>query len=61
IVLIVLFVLRLIGFLLVQKSTLRKLNEQKLLLLSPILELVLYTLLGILMGLNIFNQKNKWN
>ncbi len=61
IVVLVLFVLRLTGFLLIQKSGLRKLNEQKLLLLSPILELVLYTVLGILMGLNIFNQKDKWN
>lgn len=61
IVVLVLFALRLIGFLLIQKSALRKLNEQKLLLLSPLLELVLFALLGIIMALNIFNQKNKWN
>ena len=60
IVVLVLFTLRLLSFFLIQKSALPKLKEQKLLLLSPILELLLYTSQGLAMALGVFNRKNKW-
>lgn len=60
IVVLVLFIARLGSFLFIQKSTLQKLKEQKLLLISPILELILYASQGFVMVLNIFNRKNKW-
>lgn len=60
IVVLVLFVIRLISFMLIQKSALQKLKEQKLLLISPILELILYASQGLVMALNIFNKQNKW-
>lgn len=56
----VIFLLRLLSFLLIQKSALQKLKEQKLLLISPILELLLYASQGLVMTLNIFNKQNKW-
>jgi len=57
IVVLILFIARLLSFILIQKSALSKLKEQKLLLLSPLLELLLFSLLGMVMGLNIFNRK----
>jgi len=60
IVVLVLFLVRLSSFILVQKSALHKLKEQKLLLISPILELLLYTVQGLIRALSIFNTKNKW-
>ena len=56
----IIFILRLLSFLLIQKSALQKLKEQKLLLISPILELLLYSFQGLVMTLNIFNKQNKW-
>lgn len=56
----IIFLLRLLSFLLIQKSALQKLKEQKLLLISPILELLLYASQGFVMALNIFNKQNKW-
>ncbi len=55
-----LFILRLISFMLLQKSTLLKLKEQKLLLISPILEVLLYLIQGLVLILNVFNKNNKW-
>ncbi len=60
IVLAVLFSLRLISFLIIQKSALQKLKEQKLLIFSPILELLIYSFQGLVMTLNFFNSGNKW-
>jgi len=60
IVILALFVVRTISFLLIQKSALQKLKEQKLLLISPVLEVLIYALQGVVMALNIFNKKNKW-
>ncbi len=56
----VLFSIRLISFLLIQKSALQKLKEQKLLLFSPLLEILIYALQGSMMALNIFNRRNRW-
>jgi glycosyltransferase involved in cell wall biosynthesis len=52
--------LRLISFLFIQKSALHKLKEQKLLLISPILEVLLYLIQGFVLTLNVFNKTNKW-
>lgn len=57
---IVLFLLRLLSFFILQKSALQKLKEQKLLLISPLLELLIYAVHGYVMMLNIFNSGNKW-
>jgi len=59
-VVLILFSIRLISFVLIQKSALQKLKEQKLLLISPILELLIYASQGLVMALNIFNRRNKW-
>lgn len=61
IVVLILFIIRLISFLFIQKSIMQKLKEQKLLLISPLLEIVLYSLRTFVMALNIFNKGNKWN
>lgn len=60
IVVFVLLILRTISFFLIQKSALHKLKEQKLLLISPVLELLIYALQGVVMALNIFKKNNKW-
>lgn len=56
----ILLIVRTISFLLIQKSALQKLKEQKLLLISPVLELLIYALQGVVIALNIFNRRNKW-
>lgn len=60
IVVLVVMVVRTISFLIIQKSALQKLQEQKLLVFSPILELIIYAFQGFVMGLNIFNKRNQW-
>lgn len=59
-VVLILFSMRLISFFILQKSALQKLKERKLLLISPILELLIYTIQGLVMTMNIFNRNNKW-
>jgi len=52
------FALRLISFLIIQKTTMDKLGEKKLFLTSPILELFIFSLNSILVVINtIFKQK----
>ncbi len=60
-VVLILFAVRLLSFLLIQKRIMLKLKEQKLLLISPLLELLLFALQAMVMTLNIFNRRNKWN
>lgn len=60
-VVLILLAVRLISFLLIQKRIMHKLKEQKLLLISPLLELLLYVLRAMVMTLNIFNRRNRWN
>ena len=60
IVVLVLFTLRLLSFFLIQKSALPKLKEQKLLLLSPLLETII-VILGVIINLsNMLLKQRKW-
>jgi glycosyltransferase involved in cell wall biosynthesis len=57
IVVLILLIIRISSFLRIQKIALDKLHEQKLLLLSPLLELLLFAVQAFVMALNIFNKK----
>lgn len=52
--------LRLISFLIIQKTTMDKLKEKKLFLTSPLLELFIFLLNSILVISNTIYKKNKW-
>ena len=56
----VLFALRLISFLIVQKTMMEKLGEKKLFLTSPVLELFIFSLNSVLVIVNTVYKKNKW-
>lgn len=60
IVVYVLLGIRLLSFLFIQKRIMQRLKEQKLFLLSPLLELFVYAMQALVLGLNIFNKNNKW-
>lgn len=51
---------RLLSFMVIQKTSMNRLNEKKLFLPSPILELFIFMLNSILVVSNTFYTKNKW-
>lgn len=51
---------RLISFMVIQKTSMNKLNEKKLFLTSPILELFIFLLNSLLVMSNTIYTKNKW-
>jgi len=54
------FGLRLISFLIIQKTNMNKLKEKKLFLTSPLLELVIFLLNSLLVISNTIYPKNQW-
>lgn len=52
--------IRLLSFMIIQKTSMNKLKEKKLFLTSPILELFLFLLNSLLVVGNTFYKKNKW-
>lgn len=52
--------IRLISFIIVQKASMNKLQEKKLFLTSPILELFIFLLNSFLVVSNLMSSKNKW-
>jgi len=56
----VLLALRLISFLIIQKTMMEKLGEKKLFLTSPVLELFIFSLNSVLVIINTVYKKNKW-
>ncbi|MCK5775579.1 MAG: glycosyltransferase [Bacteroidales bacterium] len=55
-----LFTIRLISFLIIQKTTMDKLGEKKLFLTSPLLELFIFSLNSVLVIVNSVYKKSKW-
>jgi len=54
------FAFRLISFLIIQKTTMKKLGEKKLFLTSPLLELFIFSLNSLLVISNTIYKNNKW-
>jgi cellulose synthase/poly-beta-1,6-N-acetylglucosamine synthase-like glycosyltransferase len=60
IVILILLTIRYLAFLLIIKKSMTKLGEQKLLLISPLMEILLAVLIPIISITNIFYRKRKW-
>ncbi|MCD4664604.1 MAG: glycosyltransferase [Bacteroidales bacterium] len=59
-IVLLLFLIRLFSQILILKKSLNKLNEKKLLLISPIIELMLVVIYPVLVFLNLIFKQNKW-